>query len=787
MAKEVYKKFSSPNAVKWFWRIICAPVAVTILLLLLIRIGTFGKLPSFEELENPKSNLATKIYSEDGDQIGSFFIQNRSYVNYEDISPNLVAALVGTEDIRFYSHSGIDFIALARVAVRTIGLGQGQGGGSTISQQVAKNLYPRDENLNNNALTKPLKLVIAKLKEWITAVMLEHNYTKEEIIAMYLNTMEYGSNAFGIESAAKTFFNKTPDQINAQEAAILIGVVNAPTRFSPVRNPQRALERRNTVLSRMKNVGYLTSAQRDSLSGLPIELNYKPISHNEGIATYFREMIRITMRMDRPTRRQFNNDWDYEQAVKQWDNNPIYGFTKKFTKNDGTPYDIDRDGLKIYTTLNSRMQRYAEEALMMQMRTSVQPKMDGQVRTTGRIFDRNLSQAQIDTLMWNAIRYSDRGRALMNDGVSRQEIMKIFKTPVEMSVFTYKGDRDTTMTPYDSILHYKKQMRSSFVAIDPSNGHVKAYVGGPSFRHFKYDMGKQGKRQIGSTIKPFIYSYAIDQLGLSPCTMVPNLVTTIEIGDGNVWQPREASAVEYDGALHPLYWGLYRSRNNYTAWIMKQARQPQAVADYIHKLGLNSWIDPVYSLVLGVSDFSLYELTGAYCTFANRGVYTEPIFVTRIEDRFGNVIADFTATSHSAISEQSAYTMLGMLERVVRNGTAFRLNGMVDGQSVAAIGGKTGTSQNSADAWYVGVLPKLVAGAWVGGENYNIHFNSGGEGAAMALPIYGEFLKKVYADPTLGIYRTDRFPIPVGAVTYDCDEQEAFSSSSNYANDEFFD
>ena len=787
--KKILERLQTPKAVRWFWIILCAPVALILLLLLLTRLGTFGKLPTFEELENPKSNLATEIYSDDGEMIGSFFIQNRSYVDYNELSPALVAALISTEDMRFYSHSGIDFISLARVAVKTLALGnRRQGGGSTITQQLAKNLYPRDTAVYNNPISKGSKLVISKLKEWITAVMLESNYTKEEIITMYLNTVPYGSNAYGIKSAARTFFNKLPSELNVQEAAMLVGVVNAPTRYSPRSNPDRALARRNTVISRMREKGYLTRAQRDSIQALPIELDFRPISHNAGTGTYFREMLRMVMTSGKPSRESFGpgaaGDWDYRQAVEQWESNPLYGWCDKNVKANGQPYDLYRDGLKIYTTVNATMQRYAEQAVWEQMGETVQPMMDRVTKARGSVFS-DISKDEREAIMRRAKKNSDRYRQMKRAGATDAEIDKAFATPVPMRVFSYKGDRDTVMSPDDSLMYYKKFLRASFMAVDPSNGYVKAYVGGTSYRYFKYDMAKQGRRQVGSTIKPFVYTFAIEQLDLTPCTQVPNLPVTIET-DNEPWSPREASKVVYDGEWKPLRWGLANSRNNYSAWIMKQARQPQAVADFIHKFGIRSYIDPVYALCLGTSDFSLFELVGAYGTFANRGVHVDPIFVTRIEDRHGNVLANFTSPSQDAISEQSAYTMLGMLKRVVNAGTAGRIRAL---GLKADMGGKTGTSQKNSDAWFVGVTPKLVAGAWVGGEDRSIHLSSGGEGSRIALPIFANFMKKVYGDSKLGITEKDQFPIPVNAVSYDCDEsaEPAAALPSSGGGDEFFD
>ena len=783
------KKLSTRRAVGWFWIIVTLPFALLLSLLLLTAMGTFGKLPTFEELENPKSNLSTEIYSEDGRMIGTFFVQNRSYADYTELNDSLVAALVSTEDARFYTHSGIDFISLARVGLKTVAMGRrDQGGGSTITQQLAKNLFPRDTVRNRSAISKGSRLVVAKLKEWITAVKLEHNYTKEEIIAMYLNTVEYGSNAFGIKSAARTFFNKLPEELTINEGAMLVGVVNAPTKYSPRLNPDRALTRRNTVLSRMEDAGFLTKKQYDSLAALPIVLDYNPVSHNEGQGTYFREMLRQVMTADKPKRNQFQSDWDYEQTLKQWNEDPLYGWCNKNRKADGTPYNIYRDGLKIYTTLNSTMQEYAEEALFDRLKNDVQPAMDNQIKWSKTIF-KELKKDDIDKLVANAMRYSDRYRSMTREGATPDEIEKAFNTPVPMKLFTYKGDVDTTLTPRDSIIHYKSLLRASFMAMDPRTGHVKAYVGGPNFRYFKYDMVKQGKRQVGSTIKPFVYTFAIDHLGFTPCTMVPNLPVTIETESGVAWQPKEAGGNSkiYTGELKPLQWGLANSRNNYSAWIMKQAKQPAAVAEFIHRMGVTSYIDPVYALALGTPDVSLFEMVGAYGTFANGGVHTDPIFVTRIEDRHGNLLAAFTPQTTDVINERMAYTMIGMMRRVIDAGTAGRLRYQYNFRGEMA--GKTGTSQENRDAWFMGIVPKLVGGAWVGGEDQSVHLWVGGEGGQRALPIFAEFMKRVYANPLLGISQDDKFEVPPGAEQYSCGSGESVIQGDTVisADDEFFD
>ena len=799
------KSFFKDNKkiVPLMWCVVMIPIAIGFLMLTLAATGVFGRMPSFEELENPKSNLATEIYGDDGHVIGTFFVQNRSYVQYEDLFPQdstrhlmldghrvppVVAALISTEDVRFRSHSGIDIPSLFRVMIRTIAMRDtSQGGGSTITQQVAKNLFPRDTVRNRSKVTRTLKLVQSKFKEWITALKLEHNYTKEEIAAMYLNTVEYGSNAFGIKSAASTFFGKTPDELNIQEAAVLVGVVNAPTRYSPVRNPENALARRNLVINRMRVAGAISREVCDSLTALPITLNYRPISHNDGEATYFREMLRQVMNAEPPTRRQYLTDWDYEQALKEYNENPIYGWCKKNKKADGTEYNIYRDGLRIYTTINPTMQRYAEEAIQKQMETVIQPRMDAQVRQTGVLFQ-DMEKEDIENLIRRAMRNSDRYREHKKLGMSDKDIYASFEKKCQMRIFTFKGERDTLMTPRDSILHHKRIMRASLVAMDPRSGHVKAYVGGPNFRYFKYDMAKQGKRQIGSTVKPFIYTFAIDQMGLSPCATAPNLPVSIETPAG-IWSPKEAGNVEYDGVLHPLYWGLANSRNNYSAWVMKQAKQPETVADFLHNMGIRSYIYPAYALCLGAFESNVFELVSTYSTFVNEGVHIDPIFVTRIEDRQGNLISNFIPQSQDAINKHTAYTMLTMLQRVITAGTGGRLAWQF-GMENMDIGGKTGTSNENRDAWFMCVTPTLVAGSWVGGEDQSVHLKAQGEGSVMALPIVGEFLKRSYDDPRLGLSRSAKFSRPEGWVGYDCPSEampEEGVVQQSTEPDEFFD
>ncbi|MFI3331622.1 MAG: transglycosylase domain-containing protein [Rikenellaceae bacterium] len=787
--KKVEKKDKFKRLIRIFWVLFALPFVLLGVLITLTSTGYFGDLPTFEELENPNSDLATEIFSEDGKLIGSFFLENRSHVEYSDLSVNLVAALVSTEDVRFYSHSGIDFISLARVGVKTLAMGnRSQGGGSTITQQLAKNLFPRDENVYTNPVSRAAKLVTQKLKEWITAIKLEHNYTKDEIVAMYLNTVAYGSNAFGIKSASTTFFNTTPDMLKVEQAALLVGVVNAPTRYSPVRNPKNALARRNTVISRMQANGYLTAEVSDSLQNMPLGLDFTPISHLQGAGTYFREMLRGVMTASEPKRSAYNSAWDYNEAKKQWEEDPIYGWCNKNFKADGTKYNIYRDGLKIYTTINSSMQKYAEEAVQEHISKVVQPMMEKQYHPDSTIFN-DVDSAGIARIMQSAMRNTDRYRGLKKSGKSEEYITEVFNKPSKMKIFTYnRGDVDTLLSPNDSLLYYKRMLRASLVAMDPLSGGVRAYVGGTNFVHFKYDMARQGKRQVGSTIKPFIYTFAIDQLGYSPCTMVPNLPTTIETDTGDAWQPRESGNADvYDGTMKPLQWGLAKSRNNYSSWIMKQAKQPAAVADFIHKLGISSYIYPAYAMCLGTPDVSLYEMVEAYCTYVNRGVHTTPVFVTRIEDRQGNLVSSVPVTTSDVISEQSSYTMIGMLKNVVDVGTAARLRWMYGFYN--DIGGKTGTTQNSSDTWFMGIAPKLVAGVWVGCEDRSVHIDKA-EGSVLAMPIYAGFMKRVYANDKLDVKRADKFDIPVGTPVYDCKEEIEQATrqtlESDNDEDEFF-
>ena len=793
------------------WLITFAGIAAVAGVFLMAKNEKLGPMPSFDELENPKTNLATQIYSADGEVIGTYFIENRTYLSYEELYPAdrskwleidghkvppIVAALLATEDVRFFDHAGIDFQATARVGIKTILMGQSeQGGGSTITQQLAKNLYKT--RVNNSGMQGKMGTIVAKIQEYVIAVQLEYNYTKEEIVAMYLNTVEFSNSNFGIKAAANNFFGKEPCDLSIEEAAVIAGQVKAPGKYAPLKsgepNPY-ALERRNTVLDRMASAGAISEKQAAELKRLPIDLsNYRRAAeaHNEGSATYFREMVRRAMTAKEPQRKNYYTEWDYEQALREYNENPIMGWCYKNRKANGEPYDIYRDGLKIYTTVDLSMQIYAEEAFEEQMSELVQPRMESQIRSRGGSLFPDLSKAESDKRIDRAMQQTDRWRGMKQLGKSDSEIVAAFNTPIKMRVFTYDGVRDTVLTPRDSLIHYKKTMRGAFVAIDPTTGYVRAYVGGPDYRFFKYDAASQGKRQVGSTAKPFVYTFAIDHLGLSPCTPVPNLPVSIETPSG-IWSPKEAGNVEYVGE-YPLYWGLANSRNNYSAWIMKHAKRPEAVADFIHDIGIKSYIDPVVSLCIGSYDSNPYEMASAYCTFANEGVRVDPIFVTRIEDSQGNVLATFTPKTNDVLSKRVAYTMITMMQRVVTQGTARRMI-YEFGFSDVEMAAKTGTTNDNVDAWFMCALPNLVMGVWVGGEEPSIQFTSSADGSRMALPIAGKFLTKVYNDGTLGVHRTDRFERPTELPDYNCDgitqeetEQEGDGGYNSGSDDEFFD
>ena len=761
------------------WAVTLTGVLGLTLLFTLARFEVLGPMPTFDELENPQTNLATELYSADGALLGTYFVENRTHLTFEDLFPlnrdkwltidghelpPIVAALIATEDLRFFEHSGIDFQATARAGIKTVILGQKeQGGGSTITQQLAKNLYKtrrRDKGLEGKAGT-----VTAKAQEYVIATQLEHNYTKEEIVAMYLNTVEFSSSNFGIRSAANNFFGKEPYDLTIDEAAVIAGQVKAPGTYAPMRagkpNP-KAQERRNLVLERMVVAGAISRSTADSLMQLPIDLSRYHRSadaHNEGMATYFREMVRRNLTASEPKRNEFLTEWDYEQAKKQYEEDPVVGWCKKNLKSNGEPYDIYRDGLRIYTTLDAQMQALAEEAAHEHMREVVQPQMNNQIKATGQLYLR-VGKEKTEQKILSAMRQTDRWRHMIKDGYSEEQILNVFNTKVRMNVFTYNGVRDTMMTPRDSVIHHKSIMRPAMVAVDPNNGHVRAYVGGPDYRFFKYDAATQTKRQIGSTAKPFIYSYAIEVLGMNQCKPVRNERVTIKF-QGRNWSPKEAGGGGYDGGHHPLYWGLMKSRNNYSAFIMKNAKNPEKVAKYIHEIGIRSWIEPVPSLCLGSYDSNPFEMAGAYSTFVNQGVRIDPIYVTRIEDKQGNVLATFTPKANDVLPERVAHTIIEMMKKVITSGTGRRMLGYLgSGGSSMDIAAKTGTTNKNVDAWFMCATPNLVIGTWVGGEENTIRFLRSADGSRIALPITGKFLKKVYENGTLGVNREDKFTTP---------------------------
>ncbi|MFZ1270316.1 MAG: transglycosylase domain-containing protein [Bacteroidales bacterium] len=753
----------------WFWVIISLPAVFLLTLFLLISANKLGPIPSFEELENPDNSLAAEVYSEDNVLLGKFYIQNRTWTDYEDISPYVIDALISTEDIRFKRHSGIDFRGLARVLVKTIMLGKNTGGGSTITQQLAKNLFlPRDLS-NDPAIVRASRLAIAKFKEWQTAVKLERSYTKEEIITMYLNVFDFIYNAVGINSAARIYFNTTPDSLNIEQSAMLVGMLKNSVAYNPLRNEESALKRRNVVISQMERYGYISRVVADSVSQLPLGLDLREDSHNTGLATYFREYIRSTMSSREPQRERFYSDDTYNEALWRWQNDPLYGWCYKNTKPDGSPYNIYRDGLRIYTTLNSKMQTYAEEALTEHLSQNLQPVFDKRAKNyRNPPYSNDLTTAQVNQIMARSVRQSDRYQSMRRAGVPEDSITLAFNTPVPMKLFSWEGERDTVMTPLDSIRYYKFFVRSAFMAMDPHTGHVKAYIGGPDFRYFKYDAVTRQKKQVGSTIKPFLYTLAM-QDGYSPCYEVENIERTFEVND-TIWRPRSSGPVEYHGKMVTLKWGLAQSENYISAWLMKQF-SPQAVVDIMQRMGIRSFIDPVVSIFLGTSDLSVEEMVGAYGTFVNKGVYTRPLYVTRIEDRNGNVISTFTPFIDEVISEEDAYLMTSLLQGVVTNGTAVRLR--LTYKLTNQMGGKTGTTQNHSNGWFMGVMPDLVAGVWTGWEDQAIHFEdlSMGQGANMALPVFGIFMQKLLADKDFSVIAESQFEAPPGFnVELDCDK-----------------
>lgn len=682
----------------------------------------FGKLPTFEELENPQSFLASNVYSDDGVILGSYYSQNRTIATYENLPPNLKNALLATEDIRFYDHAGVDFRAMARVVWGLI-RGKPAGGGSTISQQLAKNLFPREQ------LDSKFKFGIRKLKEWIIATRLEKYYTKDEILSMYLNTVEFSDNAFGIWSATQTYFSKPTDSLNVEEAAVLVGMLQAPYRFNPRLFPERSKTRRNVVIRQMEKYNYITKEESDSLVNVPIELNFRRTSHTEGLAPYFREILRL--------------------ELQNWLNqNP---------KIDGTSYNLYRDGLKIYTTLDSRMQTLAEESVREHMK-------ELQNDFFNHWKNRNVWTNREDELS-RIVRRTERHINMIADGKSQEEINTVMNEKIPMKVFSYDGPIDTVMSPVDSIRYHRMFLQTGFMAMDPKNGHVKAWVGGIDYNYFQYDhVNVNTKRQIGSTFKPFLYTLAVSN-GWSPCFEIFDVPVTFE--EFNNWTPTNSDG-RYTGDKYNLYRCLAESKNTCSAYLMKEIG-PQAVINLVRKMGITSPIEPYPSIALGSTDISLIEMLGAYTSYANKGMHTKPIFIKRIEDRNGTVIAEFPTETVEVMSEETAYIMTEMLKNTVNTGTGMRLRfryGLTN-----EIGGKTGTTQNNSDGWFIGITPELIAGTWVGGSDRFMRFRSIalGQGANMALPIWAKFFQKVYEEEELMVDKDAKFEAPTRPLTIETD------------------
>lgn len=734
------------------WGTLCAVIVFLAVSFTSIWFGWIGYMPDLEDLQNPISRYASQVYSVDGKILGTYNMnrENRVHVDYDGISPYLVQALVATEDERFYDHSGIDFIALTRAVVKRGILGQkSAGGGSTITQQLAKQLY-------SATAKSTLERLLQKPIEWVIAVKLERFYTKEEIITMYLNYFDFLHNAVGIKTAADVYFDKDPKNLTLTESATLIGLCKNPSYFNPVRYPERCTDRRNVVLGQMLKAGYLTNEEYQKAHDEPLALNFHRVDHKDGIATYFREFLRQYIMAQKPTLEDYPS-WNRVQFTIDslaWETDPLYGWCNKNHKKNGEPYNVYTDGLKIFTTIDSRMQKYAEEAVLKHVGNYLQPAFTKENRTKPNApFTNALTAAEVKGILNRSIRQSERYRAMKEQGATESEIQKAFRTPVEMSVFTYHGDIDTVMTPLDSIRYIKSFLRSGFVSMDPHNGAVKAYVGGVDFTHFTYDMATQGRRQVGSTIKPFLYALSMSN-GMSPCDVAPN----VQRSYGN-WTPRNGSRSRY-GQMVTLKWGLAQSNNWISAYLMSRIN-PQDFLRILRDFGINTYgVYPSIVLCLGPNEASVCEMVSAYTTFANHGIHCSPMFVSKIEDNEGNVIATFQPRMNEVISEESAYKMLEMLKAVMDGGTGSRMRYKYKVE--CDMGGKTGTTNRNADAWFMGFTPSLVSGCWVGGEDRDIHFDSTrmGQGANMALPIWAYYMKKVFADRSLGYDPNEKFDIP---------------------------
>lgn len=761
-----------------FWSIVLVGIMGTVVFFWLISSGKLGFMPTFEELENPNNRFASEVYFADRTFMSRYFEkENRKYTEYREIPQSVIDALISTEDARFYDHSGIDVRGLFRVLKGVLtGNTSSTGGGSTISQQLAKMLFPREPDLN------AFELVIRKFREWIIAVKLEKSYTKEEILTMYLNKYDFLNLAVGISSAADIYFQTALDSLRVEQAAMLVGMAKNSSYFNPVRRPELTLERRNVVLSQMHKYGKLSEQEMDSLKQLPLGLNFKRVDHKEGSATYFREYLRLFMTANKPEKKYYHDIEQYRVDSMAWENNPLYGWCKKNMKVDNTHYDLYADGLKIYTTLDPRMQQYAEEAVHEHLSKNLQPLFDKErVHKRNSPFSNDMTLDQINQVLTRSMKQSERYRIAKKEGLKDADIRKVFNKKVNMQVFTWNGLRDTLMSPMDSIKHYKAFFRSGFMVLNPKNGHIKAYVGGPDYRYFMYDMVSSGKRQVGSTIKPILYTLAMQE-GLGPCDKVPNIPQTFLLPDGKLWTAR--GGTKRKGEMVTLRWGLANSENNISGWVLKQFT-PQAVAQMAHKMGITSFIDPVPSIFLGTAEISVKEMVAAYSIFANKGVYNTPLPVCRIEDKYGNLLEEFHSDSREVITENTAYLMCNLLEGVVQGGTGVRLRYKY--KLMNPMGGKTGTTQAHADGWFMGVTPELVGGVWVGAEDRSIHFQNlaNGQGASMALPIWAKFLQKVYADSKLGL-KQNAFEMPAGITKrLDCDETDD-GGNSHEEEEEFF-
>ena len=733
----------------WFWSIFALGLASIILIFWLITKGALGYLPPLDELQNPKNKFATEVISSDMQLLGRYYRQeNRVGVNYEDISPNMINALIATEDARFYNHTGIDFKSLFRAIIK---MGRA-GGGSTITQQLAKQLWsPRANNIFERALQKPI--------EWVIATKLERLYSKEEILTMYLNQFDFLYNAVGIKSAAQVYFSTTPDQLRIEEAAMLVGMCKNPSMYNPRRRPERALNRRNTVLDQMCKYGYLSTQECDSLQALPVDIKYQSVDHKQGLAPYFREYLRQILTAKEPKKSNYSewNAHQYDIDMRLWRENPLYGFCNKNHKPDGTPYDLYHDGLRIYTTIDSRMQKYAEEAVSEHMQDLQKSFFREKRKKSYAPFSKDLTEEDIDGIMNRSMRQTDRYRGLKKQGLNENDIRKVFNTPVAMRVFSYDGLIDTTMTPMDSIRWNKHFLRCGFMSMDAHSGAVKAYVGGPNFAHFQYDMVTTGRRQVGSTIKPYLFTLAMDE-GMWPCDSTVNDSITLIDGNGVAWTPRDDHHAN-QGEMVTLNWGLEKSSNWITAYLMSLFT-PEQLVRMMRSFGIEGPLEPVVSLCLGPCEVSVQEMVDAYTTFPNKGIRVEPMYVTRIEDNNGNVLATFVPKTHEIINETTSYKMIYMLRNVMDHGTGVRARFRYGLK--APMGGKTGTSQNHSDGWFVGFTPSLVSGVWVGGEDRSIHFDnmSAGQGANMALPIWAIYMQKVYADEELGYSVEEQFDVP---------------------------